>query len=236
MKSGHNNCLPLILVAVTVLIVPVFTVSSQAAQLMLLPDGARLDLSQNCPVCGMVVGGKDGQGVTVTFKDGRVVGFGGVAAAVFRDGHVVGFEGARCLFIYNSVPQKYGIDPADISRQFVTDFTTKKMLELPKAFLVLGSNVKGPMGYDLIPFAGKEEAAGFAKENEGKWIVQLHEVARQGEEAKDEQKAAAQEPGPQKKDTNASTKRGVKEKDTSQDLPGTILIPRSSGHHGRHGH
>jgi len=219
-----------------VLIVPVFTVSSQAAQLMLLPDGARLDLSQNCPVCGMAVGGKEGQGVTVTFKDGRVVGFAGVAAAVFRDGHAVGFEGARCLFIYNSVPQKYGIDPADISRQFVTDFTTKKMIELPKAFLVLGSNVKGPMGYDLIPFAGKEEAAGFAKENEGKWIVQLHKVARQGEEAKDEQKAAAQEPGPQKKDTNASTKRGVKEKDTSQELPETVVIPRSSGHHGRHGH
>lgn len=236
MRIMDKNHLLLRWIAFMVLIVPIFAVSSQAADLMLLPDGSRLDLSQNCPVCGMVVGGKDGQGVTATFKDGRVVGFAGVAAAVFKDGHVAGFEGARCLFIYNSVPQKYGLDPADISRQFVTDFTTKKMIELPKAFLVLGSNVKGPMGYDLIAFADKEEAAKFARVHEGKWIVQLHEIARQGKEAEPEPKAEAEKQQPQKKDSAAPKKRVTKERDTSQDFPETILFPRSSGHHGHMGH
>ncbi len=148
-----------------------FPLASSAAGFLTLPDGSKVDLSEKCPVCGMVIGGKEGQGVTVTYKDGRVVGFHGVAAAVFKDGHVVGFEGARCLFIYNSVPEKYNVNVADIAHQYVTDFVSKKMIELPKAFLVLGSSVKGPMGYDLIPFSNREEAAKFASENDGKWIV-----------------------------------------------------------------
>jgi nitrous oxide reductase accessory protein NosL len=163
-------------------IMSVAPLNLEAAEFLLLPDGAKVDLSQKCPVCGMVVGGKEGEGVTVTFKDGRVVGFGGVASAVFKDGHVVGFEGARCLFIYNSVPEKYDVKVADIEHQYVTDFVSKKMIELPKAFLVLGSNVKGPMGYELIPFANRDEAAKFASENDGKWVVQLHEVTRAAQE------------------------------------------------------
>jgi len=159
---------------------------SNAADFLQLPDGAKVDLATKCPVCGMEIGGKDGQGVTVTYKDGRVVGFAGVAAAVFKDGHVVGFEGARCLFIYNSVPEKYNVNVPDIAHQYVTDFVSKKMIDLSKAFLVLGSNVKGPMGYDLIAFANKEEAARFASGNDGKWIVQLHEVARMAQEGADQ--------------------------------------------------
>jgi hypothetical protein len=155
-----------------------FPLVSSAADSLRLPDGSKVDLAAACPVCGMPTGGTDRQGASVTYKDGHVVGFHGVAAAVFKDGHVVGFEGARCLFVYNSLPQNYGVDVKNIVHQFVTDFTTKKMIDLSKAFLVLGSNVKGPMGYDLIPFSNKEDAAKFAAENEGKWIVQLHEVAR----------------------------------------------------------
>ena len=55
----------------------------------------------------MMIGGTSGPPVAVTYENGHVTGFAGVAAAVFKDGHVVGFEGARCLFIYNSLPQKF---------------------------------------------------------------------------------------------------------------------------------
>ncbi|MGO9571302.1 MAG: nitrous oxide reductase accessory protein NosL [Desulfomonilaceae bacterium] len=182
MHTGYTNSLSLILALITSAIVSLLPMMAGAAELMELPDGSKLDLTQKCPVCGMVIGGKEGQGVTVTYKDGRVVGFHGVAAAVFKDGHVVGFEGARCLFIYNSVPEKYNVSVADIAHQYVTDFVSKKMIDLPQAFLVLGSNVKGPMGYDLIPFANRDEAAKFASENDGKWIVQLHEVTRAAQE------------------------------------------------------
>ena len=146
-------------ILITALVSMLFTSVLSAADLLQLPDGSKIDLATKCPVCGMIIGGTEGQGASVTFKDGHVVGFHGVAAAIFKDGRVVGFEGARCLFIYNSVPQNYDVDVKNIARQFVTDFTTKKLVDLSKAFLVLGSNVKGPMGYELIPFSSKEDAA-----------------------------------------------------------------------------
>ena len=183
MKNTRTHSFSLAAILITAAMVTAFPLASPAAELMELPDGPKLDLTQKCPVCGMIIGGKDGQGVTVTYKDGRAAGFAGVAAAVFKDGHVVGFEGARCLFIYNSVPEKYSISVATIARQYVTDFLSKKMIELPKAFLVLGSNVKGPMGYELVAFSSVQEASKFASENDGKWIVQLHEVGRGGQDS-----------------------------------------------------
>jgi len=178
MFTKQASALSSMVAAVIAAMISMSSLNAQAAEFLQLPDSAQVDLSEKCPVCGMPVGGKDGQGVTVNFKEGRVVGFHGVAAAVFKDGRVVGFEGARCLFLYNSVPQKYGANVADIAHQYVTDFVTKKMIELPKAFLVLGSEVKGPMGYELVAFSNIEDAAKFASENDGKWIVQVHDVAR----------------------------------------------------------
>ncbi|MGO9570265.1 MAG: nitrous oxide reductase accessory protein NosL [Desulfomonilaceae bacterium] len=141
-----------------------------------LPDGAKVDLAAHCPVCGMTIGGDLGAGATYSYRNGRAVGFAGVAAVVFKDGHTVGFEGARCLFIYNKVPKRFGINLDDITRRFATDFTTRKMIDVSDAFLVLGSTVKGPMGYDLIPFSNKEEAEKFEAEYNGKRLVQLQTV------------------------------------------------------------
>jgi copper chaperone NosL len=141
-----------------------------------MPDGAKVDLRAHCPVCGMIVGGDLGAGATYSYRDGRVVGFAGVAAVVFKDGHAVGFEGARCLFIFNKIPKRFGINLDDITHRFVTDFSTRKIIDVNYAFLVLGSTVRGPMGYDLIPFSNKEEAEKFETEYNGKRLVQLHTV------------------------------------------------------------
>jgi copper chaperone NosL len=256
MHTGYTNSLSLILALITTAIVSLPPVTAGAAEPMELPDGSKLDLTQKCPVCGMVIGGKDAQGATVTYKDGRVVGFGGVAAAVFKDGHVAGFEGARCLFIYNSVPEKYNVNVADIHHQYVTDLVSKRMIELPKAFLVLGSNVKGPMGYELIPFTNRDEAAKFASETDGKWIVQLHEVTRAAQEKADKIGAADKggtigadqnkeltpplEPStiqPQKTDAEKTRKRPVRPRIEESDryepsVDGSER--RGGGHHGMH--
>lgn len=206
----------------TALISILFTSILSAADSLQLPDGSSIDLAAKCPVCGMVIGGTEGQGASVTYKEGHVAGFHGVAAAIFKDGHVVGFEGARCLFIYNSVPQNYNVDVKNITRQFVTDFTTKKLVDLSRAFLVLGSNVKGPMGYELIPFSSKDDAAKFAAENDGKWIVQLHEVARSVEDESDTEK-------PEVMEQNTPGKEPL-----SRPRPLQYLEPCGHGHHGHH--
>lgn len=230
-------------------VITLFPLSSQAEQLLQLPDGSKADLSKKCPVCGMVIGGKDGQGATVTFKDGRVSGFHGVAAAVFKDGHSVGFDGARCLFIYNSFPQKYEVNLADIAHQYVTDYVSKKMIALSKAFLVLGSEVKGPMGYELIAFNSMAEASKFASENDGKWIVRLHEVPRAAQEEPDNTKAnkRSDAPGVSEETTPApsvepgvvqpeeraiETPKGRSATQQTQDLEPSEPFVGRSGHHG----
>ncbi len=221
MLARHKNALfRLAGILTAALVTMLFTSILSVADSLQLPDHSSIDLATKCPVCGMVIGGTAGQGASVTYKDGRVAGFHGIAAAVFKDGHAVGFEGACCLFIYNSVPQNYGVDVKNIARQFVTDFTTKKLVDLSKAFLVLGSNVKGPMGYDLIPFSSKEDAAKFAAENDGKWIVQLHEVARSIEDQQETKKTEIIEQStPVRKPTTR---------------PAPFQYPEARGHHHHH--
>lgn len=146
--------------------------------LMVLPDGSKVNLAAACPVCGMRVGGDLTGGATYSYRDGNLVGFAGVAASIFKDGHVVGFEGARCLFIYNTVPKRFGVDVSDIVKRYVTDFETKKMIDVSRAFFVLGSSVKGPMGYDLIGFTAQKEAETFKNRYDGKRVVQMNTVNR----------------------------------------------------------
>jgi nitrous oxide reductase accessory protein NosL len=168
-----NYIVPIAFMFLFVLAAPL---TARADEYMELPDHAKLDLSTPCPVCGMRVGGELAGGVTYAHRDGRLVGFAGAAAVVFKDGKTFGFEGARCLFIYNTIPKRFGIDPADIINRYVTDFKSGKMIDAKAAYFVLGSKVKGPMGYDLIPFSEKQEAEKFMAVYEGKRLVGLETV------------------------------------------------------------
>lgn len=158
--------------------------AQEPKEMMALPDGLKLNLASTCPVCGMRVGGDLPGGATYSYRDGNLVGFGGAAAAVFKDGHVVGFEGARCLFIYNTVPKRFGIDVGNIVKRYVTDFDTRKMIDVNQAFFVLGSSVKGPMGYELVGFSSKEKAEDFKTRYNGKRIVQMQSVGLKDVERK----------------------------------------------------
>jgi nitrous oxide reductase accessory protein NosL len=154
-------------------------VGVRADDLMELPNHAKVNISATCPVCGMKVGGELSGGVTYAYRDGQLVGFAGVSAAVFKDGHTVGFEGARCLFIYNTIPKRFGIDVTNITNSYVTDFKSGRMIDTKGAHLVLGTGVNGPMGHDLIPFSSKEEAEKFKMEYKGKRIVDLSTIVHE---------------------------------------------------------
>jgi len=138
-----------------------------------LPSGHKFELGGVCPVCGMKVGGELESVAVYGYKSGRLEGFAGVAAAVFKDSQVVGFDGARCLFIYNTIPKRFGIDVSKIAHRFVTDFETRQFLDVNRAYLVLGSPIRGFMGHDLIPFSSKEKAEAFKAEYGGKRVLQL---------------------------------------------------------------
>lgn len=125
-----------------------------------LPDGAKLDLSVPCPVCNMKVG------------TGKL----GPAAIVFKDGKVVGFDGSGDFFRYFLDPKKYGFDPANIKKVFVTQYGTKNFIDAKEALFVLGSDVLGNMGPDAVAFAKKEDAQKFASEHHGKKVAAFGDV------------------------------------------------------------
>ena len=50
------------------------------------------------------------------------------------------------------------------------------MIEARSAFYVIGSDVLGPMGHELLPFEELEAAEEFLEDHEGKTILRFEEV------------------------------------------------------------
>ena len=118
-----------------------------------------------CPVCGMFV---------AKYPDW-------VAAIRFRDGGTVFFDGAKDMFKYYLDLGKY--NPAkkqtDIETLQVSDYYSLTATGGFEAFYVIGSDVYGPMGRALVPFAKEEDAQGFMKDHQGKSMVRFKEVTRE---------------------------------------------------------
>ena len=123
-----------------------------------ISPGAR----DKCPVCGMFV---------AKYPDWT-------GMIVFRNNARVYFDGPKDLFSYVLDPAKY--DPArkrsDIAALSVKDYYSLAAIDGKRAFYVIGSNVLGPMGKELIPFARKADAEGFLKDHQGKAILRFDEV------------------------------------------------------------
>ena len=106
-----------------------------------------------CPVCGMFVA-KYAQW-----------------AAVIEDGESnLYFDGVKDMM-------KYIFDKKTaFEKVFVTDYYKLNKIEAKKAFYVMGSNVMGPMGTELIPFSSEKDAYTFSKDHNGKKVVRFEEI------------------------------------------------------------
>jgi copper chaperone NosL len=115
-----------------------------------------------CPVCGMFV---------AKYPDF-------LTQVVFRDGSSDFFDGSKDMFKYLTNMKKYkpGKSPADIEAVYVTDYYSLAPVDGTKAFYVLGSDVFGPMGKELIPFEKEPEARAFMKDHKGKKIMKFQEI------------------------------------------------------------
>ncbi|MGM0622861.1 MAG: nitrous oxide reductase accessory protein NosL [Campylobacterota bacterium] len=118
-----------------------------------------------CPVCGMFVA-----------KYPKWVG-----KITLHDGKAYYFDGAKDLFKYYFDPQSFtkGVTPQDFEKIEVTNYYTLEPIVAQDAFYVIGSNVYGPMGHELIPFTTKEEAANFKKTRFGEKIVTFEEITKE---------------------------------------------------------
>ncbi len=117
-----------------------------------------------CPVCGMVV---------AKYQD-----WSGVI--VYRDATTIYFDGPKDLFAYYLNPGKY--DPArkraDIAEFYVKDYYSLAFVDGRKAFYVIGSNVLGPMGRELVPFARRPDADGFLQDHLGKKVLRFSDITQ----------------------------------------------------------
>jgi copper chaperone NosL len=126
-----------------------------------VPDPAPRDL---CPVCGMVVS-----------KYPAWIG-----TVVYKDGHAHHFDGAKDLFKYLFDVSRYakGHRAQDIARIGVTDYYAVKRIDAKLAWFVIGSDVLGPMGRELIPLASLADAEEYLRDHQGKRILRFDEVTR----------------------------------------------------------
>ncbi|MDX9895093.1 MAG: nitrous oxide reductase accessory protein NosL [Desulfofustis sp.] len=115
-----------------------------------------------CPVCGMFV---------YRYPDW-------VASVTYTDGSTVFFDGVKDMFKYLFNLQKY--DPARDVKQIVsvrvTEYYDTNPIEGRTAFYVIGSDVLGPMGHELIPLRTEAEALEFKKDHQGRGVLTYPQV------------------------------------------------------------
>jgi copper chaperone NosL len=133
-----------------------------------LPQPGPRDL---CPVCGMLVAKYPHW----------------IAIARYQDGHAHFFDGAKDLFKYLHELPKYAPDHRreDLSGLYVTEFYGLTRIDARQAWYVIGSDVLGPMGHELVPLESREDAEEFLRDHLGRRILGFDEVTPQLLEAVD---------------------------------------------------
>ena len=115
-----------------------------------------------CPVCGMFVAKYPDWTGVITFEGGG------------REY----FDGAKDLFKYLFGLEKYNPrkTQGDIRHIHVTDYYDMKFIDATTAFFVIGGDVYGPMGRELIPLASRPDAETFMKDHNGIKILKFNEI------------------------------------------------------------
>jgi copper chaperone NosL len=125
-------------------------------------DPAKPTPGTKCPVCGMFV---------AKYPDW-------VGQIHFKDGTIEFFDGSKDLFKYYFELKKYrpGRTQKDIADIYVTEYYDFHHIDARKALFVIGSDVFGPMGRELIPLATQKDAEGFLRDHKGKRILSFEEI------------------------------------------------------------
>jgi len=123
--------------------------------------GKELTVPQDakCPVCGMFV-----------WKYPKW------AAEMIVEGKRYYFDGVKDMMKFYIFDADFPYDRNRIDSMQVTDFYTLESIPAKEAYYVLGSNVYGPMGNELIPFRSLREAENFKNDHKGEKIVRFGEI------------------------------------------------------------
>ena len=119
---------------------------------------------RKCEVCGMFL---------APYRDW-------LASIRFRDGLVVSFDGVKDLFKYYFDINRYhpGRALQHVESVQVTEYYSLRPMDGYRSHFVIGSDVLGPMGHELIPFATEQAAIDFLRDHHGERVLTFAEVTR----------------------------------------------------------
>ncbi len=112
-----------------------------------------------CPVCGMFV-----------------AKYPKWAAEMVVAGKPYYFDGVKDMMKFYIFDGDFPYDRQKIEKILVTDFYTLEGIDARKAYYVLGSEVYGPMGNELIPFKDEASAKNFMADHGGEKIVRFDQI------------------------------------------------------------
>jgi len=118
--------------------------------------------TDRCPVCGMFV-----------YKYPKWV-----ARIVFQNGEAFFYDGAKDMFkhVFDTAKYTPGQSAEKIQSLYVTDYYEVELIDAKTAYYVIGSDVLGPMGHELLPFKDQEAAQEFLEDHKGKTILRFQDV------------------------------------------------------------
>ena len=120
------------------------------------------DKKDRCPVCGMFV---------APYPDW-------IATIVLKDDSQLFFDGCKDLFrYYFELPVGPGQGTReDVAEIYVTEYYSTQLQPINEVLFVLGSDVYGPMGKELIPVTNKELAESFMRDHSGTLVLPFEKI------------------------------------------------------------
>jgi len=118
--------------------------------------------TDTCPVCGMFV---------AKYPEW-------IASVLYNDGHAHHFDGAKDMFKYLLDLRKWapGRRREDIVTIGVTEYYGLTRIDAHRAWYVIGSDVLGPMGHELIPLRTEGDAMELTGDHGGKRVLRFDQV------------------------------------------------------------
>ncbi len=130
-------------------------------------ETVKVTKDEKCPVCGMFA-----------YKYPRW------AAQIFykhnSHEHHYTFDGVKDMMKFYFNPMEWGnykdFNKKNITKMLVTDYYSQKAIDARKAYFVIGSDVYGPMGNELIPFENESDAKNFYMDHRGTKVIKFSNI------------------------------------------------------------
>jgi len=123
------------------------------------PTQIEVPKEAKCPVCGMFVSKYPKWSTRVIIKGKKFY-----------------FDGVKDMMKYYIFDSDFPYNREEIEQMEVSNFYTLNTIPAKEAFYVMGSDIYGPMGNELIPFSTKTEAENFMKDHKGEEIVEFKNI------------------------------------------------------------